>query len=290
MDDVLDNKPPHRGLKKGLYVIPTLFTAANVAMGYLAVLSSIRGFALAASDPDLAAGYFDRAGIAIGLAILFDTVDGRIARATRTATEIGVQFDSLADVLTFGIAPTALVYAWAFGPTFTENTFGHNLAVFVLFMFLMCGAFRLARFNLQATRPVKLIEGATKVDKKAFVGLPIPPAGGLLAALVHFAPAPLSSYGLIPAHYYSYSLLALIAVLSILMVSTIRYTSMKAAGKGRQGFFLVLAIAAVGMLIWFYSQYALLALAALYVSHGFIWWIIRLMGRILRPDRVEKHN
>jgi len=285
MEDGSEQKPPHRGLKKGLYVIPTLFTAANVAMGYLAVLSSIRGFALAASEPELAAGYFDRAGVAIGLAILFDTVDGRIARATRTATEIGVQFDSLADVLTFGIAPTALVYAWAFGPTFTENTFGHNLAVFVLFMFLMCGAFRLARFNLQATRPVKLIEGATKVDKKAFVGLPIPPAGGLLAALVHFAPAPLTAYGTVAAHYYSYSLLGLIAVLAVLMVSTIRYTSMKTAGKGRQGFFLVLAITAIGMLIWFYSQYALLAIAAIYVSHGFIWWIFRLLGRLVRPAR-----
>lgn len=283
MDDENDLKTPHRGLKKGLYVIPTLFTAANVAMGYLAVLSSIRGFSVADTNPELAAYYFDRAGLAIGLAILFDTVDGRVARATRTATEIGVQFDSLADVLTFGIAPTALVYAWAFGPTFTENTFGHNLAVAILFMFLMCGAFRLARFNLQATRPVKLIEGATKVDKKAFVGLPIPPAGGLLAALVHFSPAPLTAYGWASSHYYSYSLMALVATLSILMVSTIRYSSLKTAGKGRQGFFLVLAIAAAAMMVWFYSQYALLALAAIYVSHGLVWWVIRMAGRILRP-------
>lgn len=278
-----DTKPPHRGLKKGLYVIPTLFTAANVAMGYLAILSSIRGFSVSVTNPELAASYFNSAALAIGLAILFDTVDGRVARATRTATEIGVQFDSLADVLTFGIAPTALIYAWAFGNTFTENTFGHNLAVFLLFMYLMCGAFRLARFNLQATRPVKLIEGATKVDKKAFVGLPIPPAGGLLAALVHFSPQPLISHGNEAAHSYSYALFVLVATLSILMVSTIRYTSMKTAGKGRQGFFLVMAIAAGAMLIWFYSQYALLAISAIYVSHGLIWWIIRLLGRIARP-------
>src|SRR5512140_3388169 len=155
-----DERPPHRGLKKGLYVIPTLFTAANVAMGFLAVLSSVRGFALAATDPVGAAVYFNNASIAIGLAILFDTIDGRVARATRTATEIGVQFDSLADVLTFGIAPTALMYGWAVGPTFTVNSPGHNLAVFLLFVYLMCGAFRLARFNLQATRPRVLAEGA----------------------------------------------------------------------------------------------------------------------------------
>lgn len=283
-------KPPHRGIKKGLYVIPTLFTAANVAMGYLAVLSSIRGYQVAAQNPELAATYFNGAGLAIGLAILFDTVDGRIARATRTATEIGVQFDSLADVLTFGIAPTALVYAWAVAPSFAEGTFGHNLGVFLLFAYLMCGAFRLARFNLQATRPAKLVEGATKVDKKAFVGLPIPPAGGLLAALVHFYPQPFNSFGESAASFYSYSLLGLIAVLSILMVSTIRYTSMKTAGSGRQGFFLVLAIAAMAMFVFFYSKYALLAIAAVYVSHGVIWWIARLIGRVIRPSQAVEEG
>lgn len=285
--DEKDSKPPHRGLKKGLYVIPTLFTAANVAMGYLAVLSSIRGFQVAAFDPALAASYYNSAGLAIGLAILFDTVDGRIARATRTATEIGVQFDSLADVLTFGIAPTALVYGWAIAPAFAENSPGHNLGVFLLFAYLMCGAFRLARFNLQATRPHVLIEGAVKVDKKAFVGLPIPPAGGLLAALVHFAPAPFSSYGEISGQMYGYALMALIAVLSILMVSTIRYTSMKTAGKGRQGFFLVLLIAAMAMGVWFYSKYALLIIAGTYVAHGVIWWGIRVLGRILKPTPAD---
>ncbi len=274
-----DTRPPHRGLKKGLYLIPTLFTAANVAMGYLAVLWSIRGFQVAETDPLLAAGYFNSAGLAIGLAILFDTIDGRVARATRTATEIGVQFDSLADVLTFGIAPTALIYGWAIAPTFAENSPGHNLGVFLLFAFLMCGAFRLARFNLQATRPRVLIEGATKVDKKAFVGLPIPPAGGLLAALVHFAPAPFSSYGETESQFYAYLLMGLIAGLAVLMVSTVRYTSMKGVDRGRQAFLLIVALAGIGMAIWFYSEYALLAIAAIYVSHGVIWWGFRFLGR-----------
>jgi CDP-diacylglycerol--serine O-phosphatidyltransferase len=276
-----NDKPPHRGIKKGLYVIPTLFTAANIAMGYLAVLSSIRGYQMSSVNPELAAGYFNSAGLAIGLAILFDTVDGRVARATRTATEIGVQFDSLADVLTFGIAPTALIYAWAVAPVFPEHTFGHNVGVFLLFAYLMCGAFRLARFNLQATRPRVLAEGAVKVDKKAFVGLPIPPAGGLLASLVHFSPAPFNVMGEVSGTAYAYSLMGLIAVLSILMVSTIRYTSMKTAGSSRQGFFLVLAIAALAMFVYFYSQYALLAIAGVYVAHGVIWWIFRLFGRFL---------
>jgi CDP-diacylglycerol---serine O-phosphatidyltransferase len=270
-----EEKPPHKGLKKGLYVIPTMFTAANVAMGFFAVLWSIRGYQAATVDVQLAAWYFNSASIAIGLAILFDTMDGRIARATRTATEIGVQFDSLADVLTFGIAPTALIYSWAVAPTFAENSPGYGLGVFLLFMFLMCGAFRLARFNLQASRPRVLMEGTPKLDKKAFVGLPIPPAGGLLAAIVHFSPAPLIASGESAAQFYTYSLLALVCALSILMVSTIRYSSMKAAGGGRKGFFLVLLIAAIGMTVWFYSHYALLALAALYTGHGVIWWLLR---------------
>jgi CDP-diacylglycerol--serine O-phosphatidyltransferase len=256
-------------------VIPTLFTAANVAMGFFAVLWSIRGFQAATVDAQLAAWYFNSASIAIGLAILFDTMDGRIARATRTATEIGVQFDSLADVLTFGIAPTALMYSWAVAPIFPENSPGYGLGVFLLFMFLMCGAFRLARFNLQASRPHVLIEGAPKLDKKAFVGLPIPPAGGLLAAIVHFSPTPLAATGETTAQFYAYALLGLICSLSILMVSTIRYSSMKTAGGGRKGFFLVLLIAAAGMTVWFYSQYALLVLATIYVSHGVIWWLLR---------------
>src|SRR4051812_47605939 len=148
MTDEAVKPAPHKGLKKGLYVIPTLFTAANVAMGFLSVLSSIRGYHASFDSPAIAAGYFNTACLAIGLAILFDTVDGRIARATRTATEIGVQFDSLADVLTFGIAPTALMYSWAVAPTMTEGSPSYGLSVFVLFAFLMCGVFRLARFNL----------------------------------------------------------------------------------------------------------------------------------------------
>src|SRR5580765_6739921 len=141
-------KPPHKGLKKGLYVIPTIFTAANVGMGFLAMLYSMRGFQVAGQDKALAASYFDYAAIAIGLAILFDTIDGRVARMTRTATEIGVQFDSLADVLTFGIAPTALMFSWGIASALPETSGEYTFGVFLLFMYLMCGAFRLARFNL----------------------------------------------------------------------------------------------------------------------------------------------
>ncbi|HQU82502.1 MAG TPA: CDP-alcohol phosphatidyltransferase family protein [Pyrinomonadaceae bacterium] len=276
-----DNKPPHKGLKKGLYLIPTAFTAANVGMGFLAVLYSIRGFHTVYSNPETSAYYFNFAGIAIGLAILFDTLDGRVARMTRTATEIGVQFDSLADVLTFGIAPIALIYSWAIAPTFDEQSSAYAFGVFLLFMYLMCGAFRLARFNLQATRPRVLIEGTPKVDKKNFVGLPIPPAAGLMASIVHFAPKPLNAYGEGMGQFYAYLMMILLAVLGLLMVSTLRYSSFKSKGTGRRNLYLILLIAAVGMLIWLYSKYVLIGLSIIYVSHGIFWYLATL----LRPNR-----
>ena len=278
-----ENKPVHKGLKKGLYLIPTSFTAANIAMGFLAVLWSVRGFQLIQSNAAHAADYFNYASVAIGLAIIFDTLDGRLARMTRTATEIGVQLDSLADVLTFGIAPTVLMYSWAVGATFNENSSPHGIGVFVLFMYLMCGAFRLARFNLQATRPRVLIEGSVKVDKKNFVGLPIPPAAGLLAAIVHFSPHPLIEKGESAARFYSILIIILIGMLGLLMVSTVRYTSFKTAGTGRRSIYYILLIGAVGMLIWLYSEYIILILAGLYVAHGIIWYFVSLFS----PRRKE---
>ena len=106
-----------------------------------------------------AAEHFDNAAKAICWAVLFDMLDGRIARMTKTTTEIGVQFDSIADVLTFGIAPAVLAYAWGYGSALPEGSWAHKLGWFLSFMYLMCGAFRLARFNVQAARPRILAEG-----------------------------------------------------------------------------------------------------------------------------------
>ncbi len=275
MEETEEPKVVHKGIKKGLYVIPTAFTAANIAMGFFAVIYSIRAFQVVHTDPAHSASYLNYAAVCIGLAILFDTLDGRVARMTKTATEIGVQFDSLADVLTFGIAPIALMFVWAFGSVFPENTREYALSIFLLFMYLMCGAFRLARFNIQSTRPRVLQEGAVKVDKKNFVGLPIPPAAGLMASIVHFAPMPLNFYGE-SARSYAILSMVLIAVLGVLMVSTIRYSSFKTVGSGRKNLYLVLLIAAVGMLIWLYSNYVLLILSGGYVLHGIVWYLLRL--------------
>ncbi|HEX8249091.1 MAG TPA: phosphatidylcholine/phosphatidylserine synthase [Pyrinomonadaceae bacterium] len=285
MEIAEENKPVHKGLKKGLYLIPSAFTAANIGMGFLAVLSSLRGFQLVAQSPEQAAVYFDYAAKAIGFAFLFDTLDGRVARMTKTTTEIGVQLDSLADVLTFGIAPIVLAYSWAIGASFHEESGIHGLGLFVLFMYLICGTFRLARFNLQATRPRVLSEGSTKIDKKNFIGLPIPPAACLLASLVHFAPLPLNSYGESLSGFYGVLIMAMLAALGLLMVSTIRYTSFKSVGTGRRSLYLILLIAATGMLVWLYSRYVLLALALAYVSHGLIWYVMSIFRR---PKQVEE--
>src|ERR1043166_7097581 len=173
--------PPRRGLRKGLYLIPSLFTAGSIGMGFYSVMASLRGFQiLGSANPDIAAAgsHFDSAAVAIGWALLFDMLDGRIARLTRTTTEIGIQLDSIADVVTFGIAPAVLAYVWGYGASLTEGSDLHRLAWFLSFMYLICGAFRLARFNVQRSRPRILAEGTPKVDKKNFVGLPIPVAGG----------------------------------------------------------------------------------------------------------------
>ncbi|MET0622841.1 MAG: phosphatidylcholine/phosphatidylserine synthase [Pyrinomonadaceae bacterium] len=266
-----------KGLKKGLYILPSAFTAANIGMGYFAVMAALRGFQLLGDGPEAenvraATVHFDNASRAIGWAILFDTLDGRIARLTKTTTELGIQFDSIADVLTFGIAPAVLVYAWGYGGAFPEGSQLHKLGWFLSFMFLICGALRLARFNVQATRPRTLAEGSAKVDKKSFLGLPIPAAAGLLAAVVHFAPVPLVTYGEYYATFYGGILMGLVAVLAALMVSTIRYSSFKTLGAGKRSTIKVMPlIAAVGMLVWLFSRYVLLAIVLTYVLHGIVF-------------------
>lgn len=265
--------PPRRGLKKGLYLIPSVFTAANIGMGFFAIMASLRGFQiLGTPNPDMfsAAAHFNSAAIAIGWACVFDMLDGRIARLTKTATEIGVQLDSIADVVTFGLAPAVLAYTWGYGASLTEGSDLHRLAWFLSFMFLMCGAFRLARYNVQASRPRILAEGTPKVDKKNFVGMPIPVAGGFIAALVHFSPLPLIYFGPERARIYSGLLMVLVGLLSLMMVSTLRFSSFKTVGTKVRSMRTIILALSVGMLIFLYSQYVLLALVISYVLHALL--------------------
>ena len=265
--------PPRRGVRKGLYLIPSFFTAANIGMGFFSVMASLRGFQLLGSaTPDLAgaAAHFDSAAVAIGWALLFDMLDGRIARMTKTTTEIGIQLDSIADVVTFGLAPAVLAYTWGYGASLIEGSDLHRLAWFLSFMYLICGAFRLARFNVQASRPRILAEGTPKVDKKNYVGLPIPVAGGLVAALVHFSPMPLSYFGPERARIYSVLLMVLVGLLSVMMVSTLRFSSFKTVGTRVRSMRTIILALSVGMLIFLYSQYVLLGIVISYILYGLL--------------------
>ena len=274
--------PERRGLKKGLYLIPSAFTAANIGMGFYTVMASLRAFQLMGgpgADVSRAAVYLDNGAKAIGWALLFDMLDGRIARLTKTTTEIGIQLDSIADVVTFGLAPAVLAYVWGYGAALTEGSDLYNLALFVSFMYLMCGAFRLARFNVQASRPRILAEGTVKVDKKSFVGLPIPVAGGLVAAIVHFAPTPLIGYGPARAELYSVLMIVLTGFLSVLMVSTMRFSSFKTVGTSSRSMRTVILAVGTGMLIFLFSKYVLLAIVIAYILHGFLSRLVALFRR-----------
>ena len=292
--------PPRRGVKKGLYLIPSAFTAGNIGMGFYSVMSSLRGFQLLGSAaPDIARAteHFDHAAIAIGFALLFDTIDGRIARLTKTTTEIGVQLDSIADVVTFGVAPAVLAYVWGYGSTLTEGTDLHRFAFFLSFMYLICGAFRLARFNVQASRPRVLAEGTIKVAKKSFVGMPIPVAGGMIAALVHFSPVPLIYFGTDRARIYSALLMVLVGFLSLMMVSTWRFSSFKTVGTSSRSMRPIILALSVLLLIILYSQYVLLAIVVGYILYGLL---SRMFGIFFRrgesaegkiePNPVSRHS
>jgi CDP-diacylglycerol---serine O-phosphatidyltransferase len=183
--------PRRRGLSRGLFVLPTLFTVGNLFCGYLSIKLSIDG-------------NFFLAAILIIAAAVLDALDGRVARWTRSTSEFGEQYDSLADLVSFGVAPAVLAYSWGLSDF-------QRIGWMVSFLFVVCGSMRLARFNIQ-----------TKVvDKRYFVGLPIPAAAGTIAALVLATPERLVD------RTWMTGLLVLTILLSYLMISTIRYHSFK---------------------------------------------------------------
>ena len=153
-----------RGIRKGLYLLPSAFTAANIGMGYYAIMAALRGYQVlgggGGNEFERAMAHFDSASRAIGWAVLFDALDGRIARLTKTTTEIGIQLDSIADVVTFGIAPAVLVYAWGYGAIFQQagaltgwDDQLHKLGWFMSFMFLICGALQARAFQRAGHAP-----------------------------------------------------------------------------------------------------------------------------------------
>jgi CDP-diacylglycerol--serine O-phosphatidyltransferase len=261
---------------RGMYVLPSLFTAGNIAAGYYAITQSIQG---SAADPS----YFDHAALAIGLAALLDGVDGFIARLTNTTSDFGKELDSLADVITFGVAPSLLAYIWGFRmlptavyPELRENVL--HAGIFVCFLFLICGASRLARFNI-SVNPQPRNPG--KPGSKFFVGMPIPAGAGVIAAVIHcFDGSPIYD----PRTALVWLLLILFT--GFLMVSNWRFWSAKEiTSGGRQPFQVVALLALVGALIAWKSEYMLLVIALGYLVSGVIARLAYAWGRRRRRPR-----
>lgn len=257
--------------RKGLYILPSMFTAANIAAGYYAISQAIQG---TASDPY----HFDLAAMAIGFAILFDGLDGRIARMTNTASAFGRELDSLADVIAFGIAPAILAWLWGFRalPPMEDFETRSQIVQFgavATFIFLMAGAARLARFNIQAN-PQPSNPG--RPGKKYFVGMPIPAGAGVIAAVVHFARGnPLQLW------WFSAVWGVFVCGIAFLMVSTWRFFSFKELNMRRPLNFrwIIVFGAAIG-LAWHFSRYVLIVLALVYTLAGVL---ARLSYVVRRP-------
>jgi CDP-diacylglycerol---serine O-phosphatidyltransferase len=252
--------------RRGVYLLPSAFTVGNLLCGFYAVLATLQG----------GATQFDDAARAIGFAIVFDAFDGFVARITHTNTEFGKQFDSLADMVSFGIAPAVLAFAW--GVQVMEQGDGvqgrhvHQLAWLVCLAFVICCAWRLARFNVHGMAPGSL---------RYFVGMPTPAAAGILAAMVHFMSGdPIEDWR------WSLAWLALVVSVAALMVSSVRYPSFKdlPLAKRQHSLAIIVVTLMVGAIIK-YSEIALILVAGTYFLTGPGLHILRLVRHrlISRP-------
>lgn len=224
------------------YILPNLVTLASMFCGFLAIIYA-------------ATARHEKAVIAIGLAILFDGLDGRVARRFNATSKFGGEFDSFADFVSFGVAPAMVVYHWGF------RALADEWGVFVSFMFALGAATRLARFNLSAE------------NLKTFQGLPTPAAAGLVAATVHYAPdLKMDMIFLTVAS-------VLMLLLAFLMVSKVEFVSIKKIQIQHLPLPVFVAMGALIALIWYNHQLGLLCLAAGYVASGPCIWVMRRKGR-----------
>lgn len=237
--------------RAGIFILPSLLTVGNVLAGYASIIAAQQGD-------------FARSALLLGVAAVLDTLDGRVARATGTTSAFGVQFDSLADVLSFGVAPAFLVYLWGMEAL---GRWGWVAS----FLFLICGAMRLARFNIQPSGG----------DKQFFVGLPIPAGAMIIGAIIFYHPQPITERGLAVA------VMVAVLLISGLMVSRLRYRSFKSLdAKGHRRSFLTVALLAVLLAAGVAEpQLTLLFLALLYVISGLV--PRRNVSRLDQDHRVE---
>lgn len=226
---------------KGVYLLPNLFTTAALFAGFFAIISGMKG-------------NFEAAGLAIIVAQLLDGFDGRVARMTNTTSAFGVQYDSLSDMVSFGLAPSLVMFSWGLEPL---GKFGWAVA----FLFATCAALRLARFNTQVG----------SVDKRYFVGLASPPAAAVLATTVWLW------HDVVPPYEVSILLALLTAIIGLLMVSNLRYTSFKGLNlRGRVPFVVMLAALLIFVLVIIKPPLVLLLMACTYCVSGPVMWLMSM--------------
>jgi CDP-diacylglycerol--serine O-phosphatidyltransferase len=250
--------PPH----KGAYIFPNLLTAGNLFAGFYAIVAAMNL-------------HFERAAVAVIIAAFMDGLDGKIARMTGTSSRFGVEFDSLADLVSFGVAPALLVYIW-------ELKAFPRIGWVAAFLFVACGALRLARFNVQST----------STEKRWFTGMPIPMAGGTLAVTVlffdHLQARGRETSGIL--------FVLLTYLLSFLMVSTVRYRSFKELeSKPHRAFYLLVSAVILISLVAIHPQISLFALAAFYLLSGpveplILYVLRRSPGRRGRAHRTPEEG
>jgi CDP-diacylglycerol--serine O-phosphatidyltransferase len=246
-------------LRKTLFILPSLFTLSSIFCGFYATL-----LCLEAPDADA----FYRASLLIVFAMFFDLIDGRVARLTRTQSAFGVQIDSLADIVSFGVAPAVLVYRWSLDALGTAG-------LLAAFAFVACGAIRLARFNVLAMGQ----GGAPKKPGKYIVGLPIPGAAGVLVSLVvanHAVSGTLQRSSTV--------VVSVVLALAFFMVSAIKFRSFKDLKlNGRTLLLVALALgSSAGVAIGYHPSFALVWLLTCYLALGVAETLFNLSRRGLR--------
>ncbi|WP_229792501.1 CDP-diacylglycerol--serine O-phosphatidyltransferase [Cognatilysobacter bugurensis] len=245
--------PPARPRNRGVYLLPNLFTTGGLFAGYYAIIAATQG-------------RYEFACIAVFIAALLDGVDGRVARLTNTQSEFGVQYDSLADLISFGLAPSLLMYHWALDSLRLDGVTPGKIGWIAAFLYAACAALRLARFNSQVGQ----------VDKRWFIGLASPAAAGLVASFVWTC----VSLGL-DGRALRYVALAVTVVAALLMVSRLRYYSFKASGprNDRLPFLAIIVVLAVLIGIAIYPPGVLLAICAAYALAGPMHSVVRRVRR-----------
>jgi len=264
-------------MRRGMFILPSLFTAGGIGAGYFAITQTLDS--LTAVGNDGGASHLDWAAKAICFAIPFDALDGRIARMTNTTSDFGKELDSLADAITFGVAPCLLAWVWGFhslpeamNPQLRQTML--QIGSFVCFLYLLCGVSRLARFNISHDPQPR---NPGRMDRKYFVGMPIPAGAGVVASVIHCElGAPIDQLR------WSAVWIALIAFTSFLMVSSWRFWSAKELNVSeKQPVRGVLLIVVLLLVVVWESQYALIAIALAYLVSGVVARLAYSWGRRL---------